>query len=70
MCFLYLGYCLLLLIVWLACTISQEIASGPPAGWTLVDNQGQAIVELTKSYNGEKIVLRVDVTDQVLDITR
>lgn len=43
----------------------QELASGPPAGFELVETEGDTLLTLTKQQGGEVVRVDVMVNDQV-----
>lgn len=44
---------------------AQELAAGPPAGFTLTESKGDTLMSLSKDYRGEKVAVDVMVNDQV-----
>lgn len=43
---------------------AQELAAGPPAGFTLTESKGDTLMSLAKEHKGERVVVDVMVNDQ------
>lgn len=43
----------------------QEVAGGPPAGFTLTEAKGDTLMSLSKEHRGERVTVNVMVNEQV-----
>ena len=44
-----------------AATAAQELAAGPPAGFTLTESKGDTLMSLSKQHGGERVTIDVMV---------